>query len=764
MVSPSQQAIAAAGLLTSGFSCVLHLPTGSGKTHLAWQAIQREVDGGGRAILCVPLRALANQLFQRLTSERPDLLIGVYTGESPPVSIPKTVTLADAQVLIMTPERLDACTRAWGRHWTWLPLISLLVVDEVHLLGEGRRGARLEGTLLRLERLNPCCRVVALSATLGNAQQLADWLGGVLYQSDWRPVPLAWQEVTYTNPEAKARVLCERLTGASGNTLVFVQSRRRAEQLAAQLRGAGLQADHHHAGLRPEERTTVETAFVQGRLPVLVCTSTLELGLNLPCRRVVLYDLNEWNGQAFAPLLVRKAWQRAGRAGRYGLDARGEVITLRAAWDRAAQTYVSGQVEAISSQLTEQRYLLEQVVADIACGLLRTRAGINRFYARTLASLQGTLPAPATLLDEAIQAGLITEDGVDGRLRVTPAGRVAGQHLLAPETVLRWAALEAFRTPFDLLWFFITLPDVQLRLPVDYERLPELKGELERVPSLLLREDPGAVAHLLHVDGRALLHTLHTAAALWTHLGGLSEDSAAERFSAYPFEFRRLREEVRRVVLAALQGLTARSPSDGAQLAPLLEDAVIKRRLHLLAAMLGGPLSPEAATLTRVSGIGPRWAHLLQEAGLTDLEDLALADPAELSRRPQLSPARAAQWVAQAGELVKDWTEVWADPPAQVTLTALPAGVEPYRLLRAAELQVQVIDRGYRVTGGQEPHLITRRGSGLHCDCPDHASGQTCKHLLAVGLRQDAQLRATLTTLQESSPSAWSLEHLWMQA
>lgn len=732
------------------------MPTGSGKTHLAWQAIQQEVELGGRAILCVPLRALASQLHQRFAQERPELRIGVYTGESHPG---KMVPLAQAQVLIMTPERLDACTRAWARHWSWLPAISLLVVDEFHLLGEGRRGARLEGTLLRLERLNPCCRVVALSATLGNPQELTDWLGGVLYQSDWRPVPLTWSEVTYPNPEAKTRVLHGILAESQGNTLVFVQSRRRAEGLAAQLRDAGLQAAHHHAGLRPQERTQVETEFLQGRLPVLVCTSTLELGVNLPCRRVVLYDLNEWDGQAFAPLPVRKAWQRAGRAGRYGLDSEGEVILLRPAWDRTPQVYERGQFEAITSQLTERRFLLEQLVADIASGLLRSRAGLTRYYARTLASSQGTLPALLPLLEQAVLASLISEeDTPDQRLRVTPAGRVAGQHLLAPETVLRWSSLPKARTPFDLLWFFITLPDVELRLPVDYEQLPDLRQKLQRVPSQILRDTPEEAARLLDTQGRSLLHALHTTTALWVHLNGLNEEEAAERFDAYPFEFRRLRQEISRVVQAALQWCNAvLSP----QTDP--EDVVIKRRLLLLSAMLAGPLSPEAATLTRVDGVGATWARTLVENGITDLEELALADATELGELPRLSSHRASQWVAQAGELIKDWTEIWDIPPEGLSIASLPVSVEPYRLLRAAELQVQPQDGAYRITGGQEPHRVTRRSQVWRCDCLDHAAGHTCKHLLAVQLRQDAQLRETLASLQGGTLTAlWSLEHLWM--
>ncbi|MFC4452357.1 DEAD/DEAH box helicase [Deinococcus sonorensis] len=764
--SPAQEEIAASALLTSGYSCVLQLPTGAGKTHLAWQAMQEEVTSGGRAVFVVPLRALADQVHVRWSAERPDLKLGVYTGDHS-----GGVPLAEAQVLIMTPERLDACTRSWSSHWTWIPHVSLLVVDEFHLLGEGRRGARLEGTLLRFERLNPLCRWVTLSATLGNRAELADWLGALEYGSPWRPVPLTWREVTYPNPEAKRGVLLQLLREAQGgNTLVFVQSRRRAEGLAVALREAGFAADHHHAGLAPEARRAAEAAFTSGSTPVLVCTSTLELGLNLPCRRVVLYDLNSWDGKTFAPLPVRNAWQRAGRAGRYNLDDAGEVITVRAAWDRHTPAYAAGMFEPVRSALSRESFLLEQLVADISSGLLRSREGLGRYYARTLAAKQRILPPLKPLLDRALQAGLLTEQSDERRrLNVTPAGRVAARHLLAPETVLRWAHLAGFITPFDLLLFTLTLPDMEVRLPVDFEDLPALRADLARVPSILLRSSPAEVTRKLGVTGRGLLHALHTACAVWAVLHGEEEDIVAARASAYPFELRRLREEGVRILAAAGQWLASTAPDPADPTRDGRAHTTLVRRVTLLRTMLSGPMGLDAATLTRVPGIGVGWAKALCAHGILDLEALAASLPGDLRDVPRLGTSRAAQWIAAAEELVKDWAEldIWADaaPPAlPVTSTALNTPVDPYRLKRASDLTVQVLDHGFRVTGGQEPHLITRRSDTLRCDCADHATGHTCKHLLAVRLRREPDLRAALTALQHDQAPDWSFEHLWMNA
>src|SRR5262249_31059256 len=163
----------------------LQMPTGAGKTWLAEQAIAAALDGGVRAIYLTPLRALANELVERWSIRFQGYEVGVFTGDfgrhrAYPVPFER------ARLLIMTPERLDACTRHWRSHWGWFPDVGLLVVDELHLLGERWRGPRLEGALMRARRLNPFLQIVGLSATMGNRAELAEWLGGVHFGSSWK--------------------------------------------------------------------------------------------------------------------------------------------------------------------------------------------------------------------------------------------------------------------------------------------------------------------------------------------------------------------------------------------------------------------------------------------------------------------------------------------------------------------------------------------------------------------------------------------------
>src|SRR5262249_57696642 len=130
---------------------------------------------------------------------------------------------------------------------------------------------------------------------------------------------------------------------AGGKSLVFVQSRRRAEELSRALSGLGLRASHHHAGLAHSERRKVEQGFRGAAIDLLVATATLEMGLNLPVRQVVLHDLQAFDGVEFRPLTTATVWQRAGRAGRPGLDPEGEAVLFAPTWDREASRYPLGQ-------------------------------------------------------------------------------------------------------------------------------------------------------------------------------------------------------------------------------------------------------------------------------------------------------------------------------------------------------------------------------------------------------------------------------------
>lgn len=168
---PHQQDVIDHGILDLGFSAVLSLPTGGGKTTLAEMGIDRALARGERVAYLTPLKALAEEKINSWCDRWTGRKVGIFTGDYDNSTIP--VPYRDAEVLICTYERLDGILRHWQRHLHWLSELGLVVVDEFHMLMDPGRGPRLEGAISRLRRVNPFCRVLGLSATVSNHGELA---------------------------------------------------------------------------------------------------------------------------------------------------------------------------------------------------------------------------------------------------------------------------------------------------------------------------------------------------------------------------------------------------------------------------------------------------------------------------------------------------------------------------------------------------------------------------------------------------------------
>ena len=185
-LNPAQIKAVNQGLLGGG-NMLICTPTGSGKTAIATLAITKKLSEkqGSKAVYLVPLKALANEKFreyQELFSES-GLKVAISTGDIDSGS----EWLANYDVLILTIEKLDSLVRHFC---SWLPFVSVIVIDEIHLLNDAGRGPTLEVLITILRELVKDAQIIALSATIGNPERLAEWLGAELVVDDWRPVKL----------------------------------------------------------------------------------------------------------------------------------------------------------------------------------------------------------------------------------------------------------------------------------------------------------------------------------------------------------------------------------------------------------------------------------------------------------------------------------------------------------------------------------------------------------------------------------------------
>ncbi len=181
---PAQQKAIDAGLL-EGKSLLVCTPTASGKTLIAEMAAGKAIlEKKGKAVYIVPLVALANEKSKQFKQRydglfKTALSVGDFDSSDP--------HLMDYDLIICTAEKLDSLIRHQA---AWLRFVSTVIVDEVHLLNDVSRGPTLEILITLLRKILPQVQLIALSATIGNPEELAKWLGASLVKDDWRPVPL----------------------------------------------------------------------------------------------------------------------------------------------------------------------------------------------------------------------------------------------------------------------------------------------------------------------------------------------------------------------------------------------------------------------------------------------------------------------------------------------------------------------------------------------------------------------------------------------
>ncbi len=456
-LNPVQKAALDAGLL-DGKSMVLAAATASGKTAVAEMAMLKAISGGKKALYIVPLKALASEKYAEFKEKYGPM--GVKVAMSVGDKDSSEPWLAGFDIIIATSEKLDSLMRHGAE---WLVSVGLVVADEIHLIDSPDRGPTLEVILTRLRQLiSP--QILALSATINNYKELAEWLGAEAVKSDYRPVNLysgvfRGNEITWHPKKPKLTLPADlppvfeitRDTLKKGKqSLVFVYTRKNAESLAEKLgdvikpmlksdeksRLAKLSyeirhvlehptrqceklamcvqkgAVFHHAGLVAKQRKLIEDAFREGLVKVICATPTLAAGVNLPAYRVVIRDFRRFSsfGRGMDYIPVLEIQQMCGRAGRPKYDTEGEAILIAKSDEEAKklwEDYVRGDPENIVSKLGLEPVLRMHVLALIAAAGGTTKGSLMEFFSKTFYAHQY---GDMTALEREI-------DGVLGKLK-----------------------------------------------------------------------------------------------------------------------------------------------------------------------------------------------------------------------------------------------------------------------------------------------------------------------------------------------------------
>ncbi|MBN1676903.1 MAG: DEAD/DEAH box helicase [Candidatus Thermoplasmatota archaeon] len=677
-----------------GKNLVLAVPTASGKSLVAYMAILKAVLRGGKALYIVPLKALASEKFEDLSKfETLGIKVGESTGDYDEVD----PMLHKYDIVIATSEKADSLLRHRAK---WLDQLSVVVADEVHLIHDPERGPTLEVTLAKFRKFNPDAQVIALSATIRNASELAAWLDAELVTSQWRPVTLREGvyldgEIFFTDNTRRAlpkedeplHAIVKGALGSGGQSLIFVNSRRSTEALASQLgpivrataefkelelakvakRLIGEQEEptsmgrklgmciksgcaFHHAGLTGPQRRLVEASFRQGMIRCIVATPTLAAGINLPARTVIVRDVRRYDANVgFTSIPVLEIKQMCGRAGRPRFDTYGEAILVaRDEEDKEfmLEEYLLGENENIYSKLGTEPAIRSHVLALVATKAASSLGELTEFFGRTFLSHQTDIGYLGDMITGVVD--FLKTEGMlrdQEELRATLFGKHVSDLYLDPKSATgirdalgRWAPGHAF----GLLHAVCAVPDMQqlyLR-GSDYGWVEEYAAQ---VHDQLLIDPPD---DLRKYD--FFLSEVKTAKLLNDWISEVHENDIAKGFGIGPGDIRNKMELAEWLMHGA------------ARLAELFNEDAVEEALELRTRLRYG-IRPELLELVKLKGIGRARARALHDRGIKTIEDLRNTSYDWLKQIPTIGEAVARSVKSQLGQSERGIPEEPAD-------------------------------------------------------------------------------------------------------
>ena len=459
-------------------------PTAAGKTAIAELAILRLFDQNpeAKAVYLVPLKAIVAERVLDWRMKFGSKLIEL-TGDFTPDSN----AIASAQLIVATPEKWDAVSRGFVVR-RFVQSVRLVIFDEIHLLGTDR-GHIIEAVVDRMKSMPGRVRFIGLSTCLSNPLDVAEFLGvprrGCYnFPPNMRAIPL--RSFIRGFP---GRHFCPRMASmnkplsdaileySNGKpTLVFVPSRKQTRLTAFDLIayatnrgdpfyyatpetslasqkvkdpdlahclsfGIGL----HHAGLNQDDSKIVEDLFANGKMTLLVATSTLAWGVNLPAHFVVIKgtEFHDAKTCQYVPYSTTEMQQMMGRAGRPQFDTDGVVMIF---CEESRKDFLK---KFINSPLPVESSLLENIYdhanAEIACGRIRTRKSLMGWLKRSFFAIRleknplyygnVTLDQVADDIVKVLTKNHCCTTNLDGQIIPTPEGRIASIFYVSYETI-----------------------------------------------------------------------------------------------------------------------------------------------------------------------------------------------------------------------------------------------------------------------------------------------------------------------------------------
>ena len=692
---PPQEDAVGSGVL-DGKNLVLATPTASGKTLVAMLAAIRAIERGGKVVYLAPLRALASEkyeefkeIFEKLKrpGSRSKLRVFISTGDYDSSG----ESLGGGDIIVLTNERFDSVIRHKA---SWVESVSLFIADEVHLVGDSHRGPTIEMILARTMKFVPGVQLLALSATISNTEDLANWLKAELVETSWRPVKLVegiydygtlsfieggQQRLVQSNRGAPIDVAIDAIK-SGGQSLVFCDTRKKsvvaAERIAeilpnflsfeesAKLREISHKilstgeetevsrrlaesvangAAFHHAGLDAKHRKIVEDAYRDRQIKVITATPTLAAGVNLPARRVVLATLFRYNAEegGQTPISVLEFKQMAGRAGRPRYDRVGEIVLIASGQMSAQEIYehyIVAKPEPIRSQLAAEGPLRMHLLGLIASSMGFEEEEIYDFFEITLFGAQYKKPTIKSRIKQALvyleEEGLLMRKA--RKFRATDFGRRVALLYINPESAIimrrgiKHSSKEGTHV-LGMLHLLTQTPDMTPKFGIRSKDQAELEEVIESRKSELLIPLPSATDYEFYRDFDTVLGDFRTVLALTHWINENPEQSILEKYSIEPGDLHRMVDNADWLLYSFGELAHLFGRMD-----LLVESSQLRDRVKY-------GIRTELIQLTKLEGVGRVRARSLFSAGYTDIDRLSQTTIEKLSRVPKIGPAIANQ-------------------------------------------------------------------------------------------------------------------------
>lgn len=703
---PPQADAIETGVLT-GSNLVLASPTASGKTLIAQLCILKHViEKGGRALYLIPLRALASEKYEEFSrysslKSKYDRKINVTISTGDYDSADHWLSRYD--IIFATNEKADSLLRHKA---AWIEEVTIVVIDEVHLLTDPSRGPTLEVVITRLKQINPHIQFLALSATVANADEVAEWINGKAIVNDWRPVPLhegvyCEGELLFKNaPSRKIEInfgntaidVAIDSVMKGGQALIFTETRRSAvetgksamaalksrfvqklkpnellatkiletsertrisEMLAEQVKfGSGF----HHAGLSSQHRKIVETSFKNGRIKILSATPTLAAGVNLPARTVVISSHERYEpGYGRYPISVLEYKQLCGRAGRPRYDKYGEAVLISRTKDEQnflLEKYVFSKPEKLWSKLAVEKILRPHVLSTIAMGYAYSEEGLNEFFSRTFYAYQYGSNAIKSKVMRIL--GFLYSEGMadvkGNNILPTEFGRRVSELYLDPESavIIREGLTKSHSKPVDigLLHLAAKTPDLSPKFHPRRREAETLSLFAETNRSEFLLKLPDMISD--YSEYEEFLAEVKCVKILLDWMNEVSENEILNTYSIEPGDLLRL-VELMDWLLYSIE-----------ELARLFNKAEFYKPIKELRIRVKSGIKRELIPLLQLHGVGRVRARSLFNTGLKTIDDLRKASLTQILSVPLIGPVLSKSIKEQVGGIIhkEEWDAV----------------------------------------------------------------------------------------------------------